>query len=39
MADPDIIVLLLLLVVVATFLFPGGPGTPLRMRVDLARTK
>jgi hypothetical protein len=31
--DPDLgLVLLLLLLVVAVFLFPGGPGTPLRMK-------
>ncbi len=40
MADPDFTLLLLLLVVVVfAFLFPGGPGTPLRMKADPAQAK
>lgn len=35
MFDPDLdLILLLLVVVMVVFTFPGGPGTPLRMRVD-----
>jgi len=34
MSDPDFtLVILLLFAVVVVFLFPGGPGTPLQMRV------
>jgi len=34
--DPDLTtIVLLLLIVVAAYLFPGGPGTPLRMPVNL----
>lgn len=39
MADSDITLLVLLLVVVAAFIFPGGPGTPLRMKTGLAQTR
>lgn len=40
MADPDLTLLLLLLVVVVVaFLFPGGPGTPLRMKTESAQAK
>jgi hypothetical protein len=36
MADPDLaIVALVLFVVIAALLFPGGPGTPRRTRVEL----
>lgn len=36
MPDPDLaIVALLLFVVIAALLFPGGPGTPRRMRVEI----
>ena len=38
MFDPDLgLVALLLLVVLAAFMFPGGPGTPLRMKVRVER--
>ncbi len=38
MVDSDLsILLLVLLVAVAAFLFPGGPGTPLRMRTEPQR--
>lgn len=38
MFDPDLdLILLLLVVVMVVFTFPGGPGTPLRMPVDLRR--
>jgi hypothetical protein len=34
MSDTDIgLIILLLFAVAAIFLFPGGPGTPLQMRV------
>jgi hypothetical protein len=29
------VILLLLMLVMAAYLFPGGPGTPLRMRAGL----
>ena len=36
--DSDLAVVgLLLLLVLTAFLFPGGPGTPLKMRVDPQR--
>lgn len=36
MADPDLaIVALVLFVVIAALLFPGGPGTPRRMRAEM----
>jgi hypothetical protein len=31
----DVALILLLLIVVSAFIFPGGPGTPLRMKADL----
>jgi hypothetical protein len=38
MIDPDVCLLALLLFVVLTaFLFPGGPGTPLRQKVGLGK--
>lgn len=34
MSDSDLtLIILLLFAVVVVFLFPGGPGTPLQMRV------
>jgi len=36
MADPDLaFVALILFVLIAVLLFPGGPGTPRRMRVEI----
>jgi hypothetical protein len=36
MADPDLaFVALVLFVLIAALLFPGGPGTPRRMRVEI----
>ncbi len=36
MSDSDFsLIILIVFVLAAFFVFPGGPGTPLRMRVDL----
>jgi hypothetical protein len=36
MADPDLaLVAFVLFLLIAALLFPGGPGTPRRMRVEI----